>query len=71
MCAAVAVGMWAAVQEVEVGLFRRFLICERGATAIEYAMIAGTISMIILSALLSIGQSIQGFFIALRDGFPT
>lgn len=50
---------------------RRFLACERGATAIEYAMIAGTISMVILSALLSIGPSIKNFFTAVRDGFPT
>ncbi len=52
-------------------MLRKFTRCEQGGTAIEYALIAGTISMVIVAALLSIGSSLIGFFTSVRDGFPT
>jgi pilus assembly protein Flp/PilA len=40
----------------------RFLRDERGATAIEYALIASLIGMVIVSAVMAIGQSLGGTF---------
>lgn len=42
---------------------------ERGATAIEYALIAGVISIGILSAAMSLGTSLGGIFEAVVAGF--
>ncbi len=43
----------------------RFVRDDRGATAIEYAMIASLISVIIVSAVSEIGTKLVGFFNAL------
>ena len=62
----VQITRWAAVVTL-----RKFWSCQRGGTAIEYALIAGTISMVIVSALISIGSSLVNFFSSVRDGFPS
>ena len=36
-----------------------------GATAIEYALVAGLISIVIVTALTSIGTTLSGFFAAI------
>jgi pilus assembly protein Flp/PilA len=54
-----------------VDVLRKFTRCEQGGTAIEYALIAGTISMVIVVALLSIGSSLKGFFTSVKEGFST
>lgn len=41
-------------------LFRRFLIDESGATAIEYALIAAGISLAIIVTVQGLGTSLQG-----------
>jgi pilus assembly protein Flp/PilA len=51
------------------GLFKKWKDCESGATAIEYALIAGTISIGILVAVTSVGTSLQGIFQELLAGF--
>jgi pilus assembly protein Flp/PilA len=43
-------------------MMRRFLQDERGATAIEYALIAGLIFLAIAAAIIPIGQSLSGTF---------
>jgi Flp pilus assembly pilin Flp len=47
----------------------RYAACERGATAIEYALIAGTISIAILLGVTSIGNSLIAMFTGLLAGF--
>jgi pilus assembly protein Flp/PilA len=43
-------------------LFVRFLKDQSGVTAIEYGLIAGLISVVILASVTSIGTSIKGLF---------
>ncbi|MFN4167939.1 MAG: Flp family type IVb pilin [Pannonibacter phragmitetus] len=43
-------------------LFARFAKDESGATAIEYGLIAGLISVVIIVAVQSIGGSVKGIF---------
>ena len=43
-------------------LFVRFLKDQSGVTAIEYGLIAGLISVVILASVTAIGSSIQGLF---------
>jgi pilus assembly protein Flp/PilA len=40
-------------------MIRRFLECESGATAIEYALIASGISIAILTAVNNVGSSVK------------
>jgi pilus assembly protein Flp/PilA len=44
------------------GEMRRFFRCESGATAIEYAFIAGLVSIGIVGALTAMSGSITGLF---------
>jgi Flp pilus assembly pilin Flp len=48
---------------------RRFVNDIRGATAIEYSVIAGFISILVLAAARSIGISVFGMISALASGF--
>jgi pilus assembly protein Flp/PilA len=43
-------------------LFKRFLKDETGVTAIEYGLIAGLISVVIILTVTAIGTSLQGLF---------
>jgi pilus assembly protein Flp/PilA len=43
-------------------LFGRFVKDETGVTAIEYGLIAGLISIVILIAVTAIGTALQGLF---------
>ncbi len=43
-------------------MMRKFFRDERGATAIEYALIASLIGMVIIAAVTSIGGSLNGTF---------
>ncbi len=50
-------------------LFKSFLACERGATSIEYAMIAGGISIVVVAAVTGIGSNLRAnYFGAVSDG---
>jgi len=44
-------------------LFRKFLRDERGATAIEYVMIAGLVSIMCIAGATSIGTTVSSAFI--------
>lgn len=48
--------------------FLRFLADSRGATAIEYAIIAAFLSMLILVGVTSIGSSLTGIFGEVSSG---
>ena len=41
---------------------RPFLADERGATAIEYALIASGVSIVIAASVVTLGSSVQGMF---------
>jgi pilus assembly protein Flp/PilA len=47
----------------------RFLREESGATAIEYAIIAGTVSIAIVTAVTAVGTSVNGMFTKVEAGF--
>ncbi|MBX9911482.1 MAG: Flp family type IVb pilin [Beijerinckiaceae bacterium] len=52
-----------------VALTTRYLRDERGATAIEYCLIASFISLVIVAGATLIGQTVLGFFQAVASGF--
>ena len=49
---------------------RTFGADARGATALEYTLIAGLIGLAIITAVTSIGSSLQLVFGAIADAFP-
>jgi pilus assembly protein Flp/PilA len=49
----------------------RFLKSREGATAIEYAMIASLIAILLISALSSTGLKIEAIFAAAQSGFDS
>ena len=50
------------------GKFKRFCTDDNGATAIEYAMIALLIGLVLIGLQVSIGNSVRGFFEAMANG---
>ena len=48
---------------------RRLLADESGATAIEYAIIAVGVSVVIVAAVTSVGSSVKGSFTKVSGGF--
>jgi pilus assembly protein Flp/PilA len=48
---------------------KRFFINRDGATAIEYALIAGMISIVILTAVASVGEEVVALFTLVSSGF--
>ncbi len=48
--------------------FAGFVRDERGATAIEYALIAGLISIVIVGAVTAIGGSVNNLFASILPG---
>jgi pilus assembly protein Flp/PilA len=46
----------------------RFLSDDGGATAIEYALIAGSLSIVIVTVVTSVGTSLNVRFTAISDG---
>ena len=47
----------------------RFLMCERGATAIEYALIAGFIAAVIVAAVNAVGVAVKADIDGVNAGF--
>lgn len=54
-----------------VSVFSAFVQDEHGATAIEYGLIAALISIVIITALTTIGTSLNGTFAAVSNGFSS
>jgi pilus assembly protein Flp/PilA len=48
---------------------RRFVVDEKGATAIEYALIAGGISIAIVVAVQSLGSTLNATFTSVSTGW--
>ncbi|MBO4221351.1 MULTISPECIES: Flp family type IVb pilin [Bradyrhizobium] len=51
-------------------LISSFFSDERGATAIEYCLVACSISIVIVAAVTSLGQDVRALFVRVRDNFP-
>jgi pilus assembly protein Flp/PilA len=51
-------------------LISSFFSDERAATAIEYCLIACSISIVIVAAVTGIGENVRALFVRVRDGFP-
>lgn len=52
-------------------LLKRFQNDASGATAIEYALIAGLISIVIVAGAMSIGSRLFDIFTAVNNGFAS
>jgi len=52
------------------GLLKRFQNDVSGATAIEYALIAGLLSIVIVGSATEIGTRLQAIFTRVNEGFP-
>ena len=50
-------------------LLHSFIASERGATAIEYALIASSLSIVIVGAVRILGISVSGLFTAVQVAF--
>ena len=50
-------------------LLHSFIASRRGATAIEYALIAGGISVVIVGAVAAIGVDVVGLFTTVQSAF--
>jgi pilus assembly protein Flp/PilA len=48
---------------------RRFFADESGATAIEYALIAGGISIVIVATVYNVGNRLNAMFTSISNGF--
>ena len=51
-------------------LLKRFQEDVSGATAIEYALIAGLLSVMIVGGATAIGERLIAIFTSVNDGFP-
>ncbi len=51
-------------------LLRRFMLCQQGVTAIEYALIASLISLVIVTAVGSVGTELSSSFTRIASAFP-
>lgn len=50
-------------------MMKRFLANRRGTTAVEYAVIAGLICLVIVAAIAPIGEALSGMFGDVEAGF--
>lgn len=46
---------------------RNFIHDQRGATAIEYALIAGLLSIVIMGSIFYFGGGVEGLFVEIRE----
>jgi pilus assembly protein Flp/PilA len=53
------------------GTYAKFASSEDGATAIEYALIAGIVSIAIVAALTNTSSSLKSIFNDVKNGFPS
>jgi pilus assembly protein Flp/PilA len=52
------------------GFFSRFLTDEIGATAIEYALIASGIALVLVATIVLVGEAVTGKFEQVETAFP-
>jgi pilus assembly protein Flp/PilA len=51
-------------------LLRRFMLCRKGVTAIEYALIASMIALVIVGAVGAVGTQLNSSFTYIASAFP-
>jgi pilus assembly protein Flp/PilA len=51
-------------------LLRRFLACDQGVTAIEYALISSLIALVIVTSVTTVGTQLSAAFTRVAAGFP-
>jgi pilus assembly protein Flp/PilA len=51
-------------------LLRRFMLCDQGVTAIEYALISSLIALVIVTAVGSVGTQLSASFTRIASSFP-
>jgi pilus assembly protein Flp/PilA len=51
-------------------LLRRFMLCRKGVTAIEYALIASLIAIVIVTAVGAAGTQLSSSFTRIASAFP-
>ena len=51
-------------------LLRRFMLCRRGVTAIEYSLIASLIALVIVTAVTAVGTNLTASFTNIAAAFP-
>jgi Flp pilus assembly pilin Flp len=51
-------------------LLRRFMLCRQGVTAIEYALIASCIALVIVTAVGAAGIQLKSDFTNIASAFP-
>jgi pilus assembly protein Flp/PilA len=51
-------------------LLRRFMLCRQGVTAIEYALIASMIALVIVGAVGAVGTKLNSSFTHIASAFP-
>ena len=51
-------------------LLGRFMLCQQGVTAIEYALIASLISLVIVGAVGAVGTQLSSSFTHIASAFP-
>ena len=51
-------------------LLRRFMLCQQGVTAIEYALIASLIAVVIVTVVGTAGTELSSSFTRIASAFP-
>ena len=51
-------------------LMRRFMLCEQGVTAIEYALLGSGIALAIITGVTAVGTSLSTAFNNIATAFP-
>jgi pilus assembly protein Flp/PilA len=51
-------------------LLRRFMLCRQGVTAIEYALIASLIAIVIVTGVSTAGTQLSSSFTHIASAFP-
>ena len=51
-------------------LLRRFMLCRQGVTAIEYALIASVMALVIVIAVGTVGTQLSSSFTHIASAFP-
>jgi Flp pilus assembly pilin Flp len=51
-------------------LLRRFMLCRKGVTAIEYALLGSGVALVIVTAVGAAGTQLSSSFTHIADAFP-
>jgi pilus assembly protein Flp/PilA len=51
-------------------LSRRFMVCRKGVTAIEYALLGSGVALVIVTAVGTVGTQLSSSFVNIANAFP-